>query len=155
MRKFAVSVVMTLALIITSSFVTVNADGLLNSSEIELVSRATSSSYSDVGFGAKVGIVAVILNRMQAKGFPDSASAVISAEDSGFNCEILAGNIDEKSLRLSRDACLTALSGADPTGGALYFERIPTPSRSDNRPEFEKSLDLSKYSVVIGGVGFY
>lgn len=121
----------------------------------ELIIRAVSTSYPDVDFGAKVALCAVILNRMEAEEFPDSAAGVIRAADSGFDPAILTIATDEKILRLTRDACSAARTGADPTGGLLYFDVLPKPARKDNRAEFEKSLDVSGYRAVIGGIGFY
>ncbi|MBQ4353401.1 MAG: cell wall hydrolase [Clostridia bacterium] len=126
-----------------------------DSSEDELIIRAVASSYPDADFGAKTALCAVILNRMEDSGYPDTAAGVIRAADSGFDPLALASVRDEKILRITRDACRAARAGADPTGGLLGFEVLPKPTRKDNRADFSASLDLSKYRVVMGGIGFY
>ena len=124
-------------------------------SDEDLIIRAAATSWPDAGLGAKTAICAVVLNRMKAEGFGDSAAAVIREADSGFDPARLLDPVDEKNLRMTRDAYMAAVSGADPTGGMLYFEKLPEPSRKDNRVEFEEEMDLSAYGAVIGGFGFY
>lgn len=138
--------------LILTAGIPASADALTDD---ELIIRAVSTSYPDADFGAKVGLCAVILNRVEAEGFPDSVAGVIDAADSGFDPAILAGPVDEKVRRITRDACYAARTGADPTGGLLYFDVLPKPTRKDNRADFEESLDLSGYRAVIGGIGFY
>lgn len=154
----------TVLLAVTMNAVAVNAAAVntvavntaaVSDSDAELISRAVATSYPDIDFGARVGICAVILNRLESEKFPSNVSTVITAMDSGFNGTIIARQTDERIMRFSRDACNAALSGADPTGGALFFEQLPKPTRKDNRPDFADSLDLSKYKVVVGTVGFY
>lgn len=124
-------------------------------SDSELIIRAIASSHPDADLGAKTAICAVILNRIEDSGFGSTASEVIRADESGFDPTLLCDPIDEKNYRITRDAYLAASYGADPTGGMLYFEKLPEPSRKDNIIEFANELEISKYSTVIGGYGFY
>lgn len=124
-------------------------------SDEELIVCAVSTSYPKVDFGARVGLCALILHRVEAEGFPDTVAGVIHAENSGFDGTILTSAADEKVQRMTRDAYRAACCGADPTGGLLYFEELPKPARGENRAAFERSLALSDYRVVIGGIGFY
>lgn len=150
-RIYTLTLIMLFACLIPIS---ASAESISNA-DIELITRAVATSYPDAEFGANVGICALILNRTRSTGYPDTVAGVISANDSGFNADILASSADEKALRIAKDACLAALSGNDPTGGMLNFERLPQPTRKDNLHDFARSVDLSKYKVVIGGIGFY
>ena len=121
----------------------------------ELIIRAVASCYPDAEFGTKTAICAVILNRVEAEGFGNSVSAVIRAVGSGFDASLLCEKIEEKNLRITYDACVAALAGADPTNGLLYFEKLPEPEIDDNLVEFEEKMNLEKYRAVIGGYGFW
>ena len=121
----------------------------------EIIIRAVAANYPEASLGAKTAICSVILNRMASEGFGDCAAAVIRAEGSGFDADRLCCAVDEKNERITRDACAAAMNGADPTGGALYFEKLPEPSRKDNRAAFEAEMDVSGYTAVIGGFGFW
>lgn len=155
-RIFSLCLIIAAALIMPTQVRASAASAVgVNEVDAELIARAVATSYPEAEFGAKVGICAVILNRIGTYGYPDTAAGVIRAADSGFDADILAADVSEKSLRFAKDACLAAISGNDPTGGLLSFERLPTPTRKDNLYDFANSLDLSKYKVVIGGVGFY
>ena len=124
-------------------------------SDEEIIIRAVASSYPEASLGAKTAICSVIRNRIASDGFGDCAAEVIRAENSGFDAARLCCAVDAKNARITRDACTAAMKGADPTGGALYFEKLPEPSRKDNRVAFEAEMDVSKYTAVIGGFGFW
>jgi len=121
----------------------------------DIIIRAAATSFPEAGLGAKTAICAVVLNRMEAEGFGETAADVISAENSGFDASLLCAETDQKNLRMARDACIAAMEGADPTGGLLYFEKLPEPGAGDNRIEFAENMDLEKYRAVIGGYGFW
>ena len=126
-----------------------------SAAEEEIIIRAVAANYPEASLGAKTAICSVILNRMASDGFGGCAAAVIRAEGSGFDADRLCCAVDEKNTRITRDACAAAMNGADPTGGALYFEKLPEPSRKDNRAAFEAEMDVSGYTAVIGGFGFW
>lgn len=123
--------------------------------ENELIIRAVATSYPEVDMGGRVALCAVILNRVENSAFPETVAGVIRGMDSGFEADKLYETVDEKLYRITRDACLAARAGCDPTGGLLYFDRLPTPSLGENRPAFEENRDLSEYRAVIGNLGFY
>lgn len=145
------------ALLLTSA---VSASSL-NAADRDYLIRQVAGAFPDVDFGGRVGICAVLLNRMENDGYPDTAPTVIaSLMEAGF-AEF--HEPDEKSLRLTADALKIAESGADPTDGALYFFRITgnTPVydlRFDNSGEKQRHRELEEASrtctAVIGGIGF-
>ena len=141
--------------LLMSTLIPISASASDYMPESELIIHAVAASHPDADLGAKTAICAVILNRVEAGGFGDTAAAVIRAHDSGLDPTLLCEPIGEKNYRITRDAYLAASSGADPTGGMLYFEKLPEPSRRDNRVEFSEEMDLDKYSAVISGYGFY
>lgn len=149
MKKIVLSVF--LAAFLTSGISAQNA----HSDDWDIIIRAAATSFPEAGLGAKTAICAVILNRIEADGFGDTAADVVLAENSGFDASLLCAETDDKNLRMARDACIAAMEGADPTGGLLYFEKLPEPGAGDNRVEFFKSMDLEKYRAVIGGYGFW
>lgn len=133
----------------------------LTPADREYLIRGAASSYPDVGFGGRVGICAVVLNRMENDGFPDTAVGVIGYFGDG--CFGKIAEPDEKLRRLTEDALDMALSGADPTDGALYFAVL-----DDGSPVYDMKFDNSgekrrvrqveeaaRYcTAVIDGIGF-
>lgn len=135
----------------------------LSPADREYLIRAVSLSYPDTGYAGRVGICSVVLRRMEDDRFPDTAAGVIAGfGDGSFGFSPVAVP-DEKVMRLTSDALDTALSGADPTGGALYFTVLDDGSpvydlKFDNSGEkrrdraVENCADL--YRTVIDGIGF-
>ncbi len=79
-------------------------------------------------YEGKVAVAAVILNRTLDNRFPDSVAGVVyqtHAFESVANGEIYRGTTDE-----CRKAARAALSGWDPSNGALYFF---APAKTSNR----------------------
>ena len=138
----------------------VRADGL-NPADREVIVSAVAASYPDTGFAGRVGICAVILNRMADDGFPDTAASVIGSFGGG--CFEEYHTPCEKLLRLTNDALLSAQSGADPTDGALYFTVLAGTGpvydfRFDNSGEKKQRLIVEEAALsctaVIDGIGF-
>lgn len=95
--------------------------------ELYLLARAASIIVSDENassceFSAKVSVCAVLLNRMHDSGYPDTLAAVISGLICG-DAELCAAYTAAKPSDRSLRAAAAALRGADPTRGALLFER--------------------------------
>ena len=95
-----------------------------NTAELELLSRAASAAVGESEYAVQVSLCAMLLNRKNGSGFPDTLAAVISD-------------------LLSEDTVLSlaaALRGGDPTRGALYFARadeLPADVREGGRVSFE------------------
>lgn len=119
--KITAAVVM-LCLALTAPCYAVNYQP--SGAERELIIRAVASSYPDVDYAERVGICAVLLNRMASEDYPNTAGGVIASfiAEGEFACfDGSAGHIAEKLLRLTSDALDCALNGADPSGGMMNF----------------------------------
>ncbi len=109
----------------------------------EYLVQSMAQECADLSYAARVGIAAVILNRVEDSRFPDTAAGVIASWDK-FDIRSTVV-VDEREYRLCADAYSIAAYGADPTGGALYFEFL----------DDDAAADYSKYSAIISGVGFW
>lgn len=93
--------------------------GISNRGDVYLLARVIEGEAADEPFTGKVAVGAVILNRLRSATFPHSLAGVIyqphafeSVSNGQYNRPVT-----EESLR----AAMLAMSGWDPTGGALYF----------------------------------
>ncbi len=97
--------------------------GKVSREELMLLAKIIHAEARGESFEGKVAVGAVVLNRIESPHFPKTISEVIFQKnnrvyqfspvaDGSFNLEP-----DETSL----EAALQALSGKDPTGGALFF----------------------------------
>lgn len=90
------------------------------SDNVELLSRVIHGEAGDEPYLGKVGVGAVLMNRMRSGSFPNSLSGVIFepyAFESVSNGLIWQRTPSEESVR----AATEALNGFDPTYGALFF----------------------------------
>ena len=83
------------------------------SDEIDLLALAVESAASGESYTVMVSLASVLLNRVLADEYPTSLAAVIA--DAGMDISSVVSS--PQALRAARDA----LSGFDPTGGALSF----------------------------------
>lgn len=142
----------------------------LNEAEADYLARVIAATYPEISFGGRVAVAAVVLNRMDTVGYPDTAGGAvmsIAAEGELGGIVSAAGKIDEKLLRVTKDAVYTAVSGADPTKGAIRFETVKNEGGADLR--FDDSTEdkaarenrnyfVEKYgveAVLIDGMGFW
>ncbi len=142
--------------------------------DAEFMICAVACEYPDLSLAARVGILAVIKNRIASDGFPESAAGVISSymETDGqfrFDRKNYAVLFDDPSKRASEayrmtaDAYLLVRHGADPTNGALYFDVLdPFPTKydfrfddySEDERKIEENRIAEEYKTVIDGVCF-
>ncbi|HHV34511.1 MAG TPA: spore cortex-lytic protein [Syntrophomonadaceae bacterium] len=90
------------------------------SDNMDLLSRVIHAEAGDEPYLGKVGVGAVLMNRMRSSTFPNSLSGVIFepyAFESVSNGLIWQRTPSEESVR----AAAEALNGFDPTYGALFF----------------------------------
>lgn len=87
--------------------------------ELELLARLVHAEAEGEPYAGRVGVAAVVLNRVRHPRFPGSIAEVIF-QPGAFE-PVANGRIWEEPDRLSRQAARDALNGWDPTGGALYF----------------------------------
>lgn len=93
--------------------------GVTNRDSVSLLARVIEGEAADEPFVGKVAVGAVILNRTQSASFPGTLAGVIfqpHAFESVSNGQYTRP-VSEESLRAAQEA----LSGWDPTGGALFF----------------------------------
>jgi N-acetylmuramoyl-L-alanine amidase len=93
--------------------------GVSNRDDTYLLARVIEGEASNESFAGKVAVGAVILNRMQSAAFPRSLAGIVyqpGAFESVSNGQYSRPLTDD-SIR----AAMMAMSGWDPTGGALYF----------------------------------
>jgi len=87
--------------------------------DLILMARVIEGEAADEPYKGKVAVGAVIVNRLQSPDFPKSVSGVVFEPDA-FEA-VTNGQytrpLTQESIRAAQDA----LSGKDPTNGALYY----------------------------------
>ncbi|HHY91838.1 MAG TPA: LysM peptidoglycan-binding domain-containing protein [Firmicutes bacterium] len=90
-----------------------------SSREVELLAQMITAEAQGEPYEGKVAVGAVIMNRLRNPGFPKTLEGVLYETDA-FE-PVMNGTFyqapDPDSIRAAQEA----LSGVDPTGGALYF----------------------------------
>lgn len=91
--------------------------------EADLMARLIQAEAASEPFTAKVAVGAVVLNRVNSSLFPNSIRLVINQVTNGAYqfTPVLNGSINRPAGAEAVRAAQEALSGADPTGGALFF----------------------------------
>ncbi len=91
-----------------------------NSDNLNLLARVISGEAEDEPYAGKVGVGAVLLNRMQSSAFPHTLAGVVFQPDAFES--VTNGAIWWRQPSMDDiKAGAAALSGWDPTYGALYF----------------------------------
>lgn len=99
--------------------------------DLELLARLITAEADSESYLTKVAVGAVVLNRVKSNLFPNSiAEVVYHVENGHYQFEpVLNGwinvNASPDALRAAREA----LSGVDPTKGALYFFESWVPNK--------------------------
>ena len=101
--------------------------------EINLLARVVQAESSSEPYLGKVAVAAVILNRAASGKFPGTIKGVLCAP--GQFHTVRGGVIGKKPSPSTYRAVHEALSGKDPTGGALYFIN---PKRSGSSSWFQR-----------------
>lgn len=93
--------------------------GGYSNSDVNLLARVVSAESRGEPYSGQVAVGAVILNRIQHPSFPNTLAGVIyqpgafsCLDDGGINAAI-----SDSAYRAARDA----ISGWDPSGGAIYY----------------------------------
>lgn len=91
--------------------------------ELNLLARLINAEAASESYLAKVAVGAVVLNRVKSSEFPNSIAAVINQSQNGTYqfTPVYNGSINRPAGPDSLRAAREALSGVDPTGGALFF----------------------------------
>ena len=148
----------------------VHADAL-TPEDADFLIRSVSAEYGEISYAARVGVVAVIMNRVESEEYPGSATGVIvtyrNSDGSMRFTEKAITSVDEastKTWRMTQDAYFSVINGGDITDGALNFEfieRVPVKLDFDfddhGEDEYAREMDrrCKKYKLVIDGVGFW
>lgn len=140
---------------------------ILSPEDAEFLVRSVAAEYGDMPYAARVGVVAVIMNRVESEEYPGSATGVIvtyrNADGSlRFNKKSLQAS--DRALRMTQDAYFSVINGGDITGGALSFEFVEQIPRkldfdfddhSEDKYAREMQTKYKKYKLAIDGVGFW
>lgn len=114
------------------------------SANVGLLARIISAEGRGEPYVGQVAIGAVICNRIEHPSFPDTLAGVIY--QSGAFTALIDGQFNEEITDSAYSAARDALSGWDPSGGAIYYYN---PDKTDN--EFIHSRPVIK---VIGNHRF-
>lgn len=87
--------------------------------DIELLARIIHAEAGSEPYIGKVAVGAVIMNRVQNPKFPSSIAGVVY-QPHAFE-SVSNGLYSKPASKASRKAAQDAISGWDPSGGALYF----------------------------------
>lgn len=87
--------------------------------EVALLARVIEGEAADEPQLGKVAVGAVIVNRTKSASFPQTISGVIFQEDAFES--ITNGQANRPLSQESVEAAELAMSGYDPTGGAIFF----------------------------------
>jgi spore germination cell wall hydrolase CwlJ-like protein len=92
-------------------------------SDLDLLARLITAEADSEPHEAKVAVGAVVVNRLKDPRFPKTISSVIYQKDGGYYqfSPVVNGWINNPASQDSITAAKEALSGVDPTNGALYY----------------------------------
>ncbi|MCQ2440073.1 MAG: spore cortex-lytic enzyme [Oscillospiraceae bacterium] len=98
----------------------INAGGSANGDgDVYLLARLISAEARGEPYTGQVAVGAVVLNRVDHPSFPNSISGVIY-QQGAFSC-LTDGQFNQSVADSAYSAARDALSGWDPTGGAIYY----------------------------------
>jgi len=94
-----------------------------SSSELDLLARLITAEADSEPYNAKVGVGAVVVNRIQDARFPNSISSVIYQKSNGYYqfTPVENGWINRAASADAKKAAFDALHGSDPSNGALFY----------------------------------
>jgi N-acetylmuramoyl-L-alanine amidase len=93
--------------------------GVVSSNDAYMLAKLISGEARGESFVGQVAVGAVVINRIQNPNFPDSVSGVVF-EPGAFDA-VNDGQYQKEPTTAAIQAAQSALSGWDPTGGALYY----------------------------------
>ncbi len=94
-----------------------------NYSDFDLLARLITAEADSEPYNAKVGVGAVVVNRVKSSIFPNTLSSVIYQKSSAFYqfTPVENGWIHRPASQSAKNAAYEALHGSDPTQGAIYY----------------------------------
>ena len=96
-----------------------SSSGSGSDGDVWLLARLISAEARGEPYIGQVAVGAVVLNRIEHPSFPNSLSGVIY-QKGAFSC-LSDGQFDQPIADSAYRAAREALSGSDPTGGAIYY----------------------------------
>jgi N-acetylmuramoyl-L-alanine amidase len=92
-------------------------------SDVDLLARLITAEADGQPYNAMVGVGAVVVNRVKSGSFTNSISGVIYQKINGYYqfTPVLNGYINYPASAQAINAAKAALSGVDPTNGALFY----------------------------------
>lgn len=94
-----------------------------SSSDLDLLARLITAEAESEPYNAKVGVGAVVVNRVKDSRFPDSISSVIYQKSDGYYqyTPVENGWINKPASADAKRAAYDALHGSDLSNGALFY----------------------------------
>jgi N-acetylmuramoyl-L-alanine amidase len=94
-----------------------------SSSDVDLLARLITAEADSEPYNAKVGVGAVVVNRIKDARFPNSISGVIYQKSNGYYqfTPVENGWINRAASADAKKAAYDALRGSDPSNGALFY----------------------------------
>jgi len=94
-----------------------------SASDLDLLARLITAEADNQPYNAKVGVGAVVINRVKSSNFPDSISEVIYQKDSRFYqfTPVENGWINRPASSDAKKAAYAALHGSDTSLGAVFY----------------------------------
>ncbi|MCM0649457.1 cell wall hydrolase [Clostridium swellfunianum] len=96
-----------------------NREIRITEDDVYLMAQIVYAESRSEPYDGKVAVASVILNRLEAPGFPKTIEQVIK-QKAAFSC-LKNGEIDVIPDKMSYQAVLDALKGKDPTNNAVFF----------------------------------
>ena len=90
-----------------------------NSAQLDLLARIISAEARGEPYIGQVAVGAVVLNRVRHPSFPNSVAGVVY--QNGAFTAVSDGQINQPVSSSAYQAARDALSGWDPSGGAIYY----------------------------------
>ncbi|HBY20374.1 MAG TPA: peptidoglycan-binding protein [Clostridiales bacterium] len=107
------------------------------SEDLDLLARLITAEAESQPYSAKVGVGAVVVNRVKSSDFANSIKSVIYEKLNGYYqfTPVKNGWIYKPASQEAKNAAYQALHGSDPTNGAIfYFDDSATSSWIWSRP---------------------
>ena len=94
-----------------------------SSADLDLLARLITAEADSQPYQAKVGVGAVVINRVNSSDFPNSLSGVIYQKNEYYYqfTPVENGWIYRAASQDAKNAAYDALHGSDPTRGAIYY----------------------------------
>ncbi len=129
MKKFISMITMSIMLTMAITYLP-SVRVYAASSDLQLIARAVNGEARGEPYTGQVAVAAVILNRVKHSSFPNTVAGVIyqpgaftAVSDGQINVPIAENSTVYK-------ACLDAMNGWDPSGGAIYYFNPDTATSS-------------------------